>query len=186
MPLDEQTKTGVQAIIDDAMAGAGEQLASQARAAAEEALGRIGPELKGLADQVSELAKRPAGGADAEAVNQAVAAAMAARDKAGEQANADKAAKQAVSDARQTFVSAKGDKLPEAYKAMIPESADEAELQAGLDKAIAQLQADAKAHGWRVDGFGSPASEKPAAKPDVDSMSPTQKIKAGIEAGKNA
>lgn len=182
MALSEEDRKDVQTIIDDALAGAGEQFATQARTAAEEVLAKIGAQVETLAGRVEEAAKA---GADPEAVRKvvadALAAEMAGRDEAAKKAADDEAAGRKVADAREAFLREKAPKVPEAYRAHIPQTDDPAALEAGLAKAVAALQADAKAFGWALPNIGAPAGGPAAGTaPDPANLSPTQKIAQGL------
>lgn len=154
----------IQAMIDDAIAGAGEQFAAQAREAAQEAitagLGDLKTSVQQIANRIA-TAEQSVEAISPEAVKQAVAetvaAELASRD---EQAQADaesQAAEHSRQQAREAFIASNASKIPAAYHTYIPVTDDEGELQAGLDKAVEQLQADAKTHGWQMPDIGATA-----------------------------
>jgi hypothetical protein len=165
--MDAELKKEFQAMIDDALAGAGEQFAAQAKSAATEAITagteNITQQIAALDGKVAEVAKAKPTGVDtgqlAELVNGKVAEALAAREADAAKAAEAQAAKAKVIDARNTFLKEKAAKIPEAYRAAIPETDDPEQLQAGLQRAVASLRADAKAYGFALPELGQPAGE---------------------------
>jgi hypothetical protein len=163
--LQQEIDKMVQATIGDALAGAGEQFATQATTAATAVLADIRKAVDGLAGKVEAVVA--AGKSDEAAigkvVSQKLAAELKAREDAAASRNADAAAKKKVADARAAFIGEKAKKLPAAYQAMIPETDDPAALQAALEKAVTQLQADVQAIGGKLPDLGSSAGGQAGA-----------------------
>lgn len=155
-------KEEIRSMIDDAMASAGEQFAEQARNAAIEAIGEKAGEINASIRQIAERLDSAGSGDDdpvdvKQAVADAVATALAERDEAARQTAQQAAEAQRKADARKAYIEANAAKIPPAYHSHIPETADEAELAAGLDAAIETLKADAEAYGWQMPDLGASA-----------------------------
>jgi hypothetical protein len=133
-----------------------------------------------LTTRLDEAAK---GALTAEAVKAQIAEALTAeRTAAATQAAEKVKADEAAATARTAFIAVNAGKLPAAYQALIPASADEAALKAGLEKANEQLKADLASgkYAMQAQSLGADAPNKPGNAGDVDKLSPTQKIAAGM------
>jgi len=184
--MDEETTRQIQSLIEAAVAPVAEKLEAVSEQAAQADAGGV------TAEQVAEivaarLAERDptdAGGVTAEQVAEIVAARLAERDQAA-QADADEKADQADQvAAREAFIADQADGLPEAYRAMIPVTADPDELAKGLDAARKQLQADADAGGWTVPDVNPGVADGEAAA--ADRPSEQEASRSGIEDLKDA
>ncbi len=189
MALDEKDKKDIQTIIDDGLAGAGEQFAKQARTAAETAMQDLTEKVDGLAG------KQTAGeGLTADdvkkVVDEAVQAGFTVRDETTSKAAEESEAQKKIGDARKKFIEANASKIPSAYHQHIPfDTEDEDALKAGLEKAQEALQADAASGDYGIKaadiGASAPGQATDGGAVDLEKMSPTQKIAAGLtESGK--
>ena len=153
--LDENDKKEINTIISDALAGAGESFAQQARTAAQEVL-------TGVTTQVEQLAVKVSAGGEAkvsdEALNNAVKTALQQQAQTAATQQAEAQAKQNVIAARDAFLKEKAPKLPSTYAAMIPETDKVEDLQAGLDKAVAKFNEDLTSAGIPLPSLGSSAN----------------------------
>lgn len=157
----------VKKLIDDALAGAGEQFAQQARTAAQEAIADAAAKTTASIEQLAAKIEQAASakGVDAATLEKLVAdkleATLAARDEQAKTAAQQTAAEQALKQARDAFLAEKAAKVPEVYRGLIPASDKPEELQAGLDKAIKAMQDDAAKYGWKLPDLGASAGQQP-------------------------
>lgn len=172
----------VQALIDDALAGAGERFAEQAKTAATETLNELKGKvisfeaaveaLKAAKSPEAQPAEDPSGtetqaAADA-AANAEASAKIAADAKIAAVADAAKAAERKAK--RAAYLTAKAGKLPAAYQTAIPDTDDEAELDAAVAAGFAALKADAEKGLIRLPDAGAAAGGD-AATPSVQTAS---------------
>lgn len=184
MPLDEQDKKDIQAMLDDGLAGAGDGFAKQAQAAATETIAALQTQVQTLTDKLATFTVPPA-----EQIQQLVGDSVRAQLKIVSDDQTAQQAASAKSQKRQGFLAAKAAKIPAIYHALIPDSDVEEELVAGMKKAIDTFTADVKAAGGRLADLGSPANgsgdaNTEAARANRANLSPTAKIESGLAAQK--
>jgi hypothetical protein len=187
--MDKDLRKEIDTIIADALAGAGEQLATQAQTAATQAISSGLADMTGKLDQfgkqLAAVTPEAVNKTVAETVKTTVAGELKAREDAAAKKAAEDGAKDKVTQARAKFLADKAAKLPETYHALIPVTDKPAELEAGLAAAQAKLEADLKAMGATLPSLGASAGgEVRKVALDPAKMSPTQKIAAGLESMK--
>ena len=173
-------------IVSKALEGLTEQIGPVVTAAVSEAVGEVSGRLEKVETAAAEGAKTPAAeGEDAPVTQAQLTKLLADRDakvaEDGKKAEADAAG----AKARDEYVATNMKDLPAAYGALMPATADEAELKAAEQKIREQAKAEAGDAGWEVPDVGekSPEGKGPgSAAPDNSKMSPVQKIQASIDA----
>jgi len=163
MALDANDLTQINTIISDALAGAGESFATQARTAATETItaqiGTLTTGLKAVEDKVAAIPA--AGGVKPEdlskAVSDQVQSVLAQQAKDRQTAETQAAADKAIADKREAYIAKHGAKLPKTYHHLIPKTADEAELATAVATATAALTEDMKSVGATLPSLGAAA-----------------------------
>jgi hypothetical protein len=185
------TKEEVQKIVQDTVASAVSQAVNtNVGEAVTKAVEKVTGDVKTLAEKVTaiETAKSETGegkpaGLTADDVAKLLDDRLAEQAKANQKTAENEAAAKAKAAAREKFIKENAAKVPESYLSHIPESDVEEELKAGLGKATAALKADAEKFGWGAN-IGASASAAGGDGVDVEKMSATQKIAAGLAEGK--
>ena len=174
----EITLEQIKALIDDALAGAGEQFAAQARTAAETV---ITEKVTAAITEIKSSIKLPTPEEIAATVKSTTAAELASQAKAAADAKAASDLAASTKAARDKFLGEKFPKLPAKYRTGIPDTADEAQLAQAATAAMTEYAADLTAAGVKID-LGAPAGGKsetvaPALKTraELQKMSPAER-----------
>ncbi|MCE5279377.1 MAG: hypothetical protein ABFD92_02005 [Planctomycetaceae bacterium] len=173
MAIAAEDRQEIIGIIDNAISGAAEMTKKQIKDLSDQ----IAAQLEGIkvnGKPVDESAIK-AIVADTIKAQQDAAAAAAAKD---EQAKADKAK---AAKARDDYIAANAPKIPAAYLKGVPETEDPDALKAAVDAAAAAYKGDVDSGAFKPADVGAaaPAAASSSAA-DIEKLSPTQKIAAGL------